>query len=294
MKGLILLNAGATSEAYFYQPKRLSEEFAKIGVKVDIRRNINYEYIISNGNVVARSNEKIDFVVFMDKDKYILPMIEKLGIPVFNNSQAVTNCDDKMLTHIALSNNNIPMPKTFPGMLRTDCDAQALDILENGLGYPLIAKNSYGSLGKRVYLIRNREELSKIASELKSVPHLFQEYIESSYGKDIRVIVIGDHVIGAMVRESHGDFRSNIGAGGSGRPFEIDEKLRNLSLKVKNILGLDYCGIDVLFGKDGPIICEVNSNAFFKEFEHVTGINVAKQYVEYIVGKTLSFSKNAQ
>ena len=42
--------------------------------------------------------------------------------------------------------------------------------------------------------------------------------------------------------------------------------------------------MDFLIGKDGnPLVCEVNSNAFFKGFEKVTGINVAKKYAEYIL-----------
>jgi glutathione synthase/RimK-type ligase-like ATP-grasp enzyme len=42
--------------------------------------------------------------------------------------------------------------------------------------------------------------------------------------------------------------------------------------------------MDFLIDKDGtPILCEVNSNAFFKGFEKVTGINVAKKYAEFII-----------
>jgi len=45
---------------------------------------------------------------------------------------------------------------------------------------------------------------------------------------------------------------------------------------------LDYCGVDVLPDKDGYLLCEVNSNAFFDGIESVTGINVARAYAEYI------------
>ena len=58
--------------------------------------------------------------------------------------------------------------------------------------------------------------------------------------------------------------------------------MKNLCLKVAKILNLDYCGVDVLFGKDGYLICEVNSNAFFDGIEAATGINVARAYAEHI------------
>ncbi len=62
--------------------------------------------------------------------------------------------------------------------------------------------------------------------------------------------------------------------------------MKELAIKVAEILKLDYCGIDVLFGKNGPVICEVNSNAFFYAFENATKINVAEKYAGYIIKKT--------
>jgi gamma-F420-2:alpha-L-glutamate ligase len=53
--------------------------------------------------------------------------------------------------------------------------------------------------------------------------------------------------------------------------------------KAASILGLDYCGVDVLIGPKGePILCEVNSNAFIEGIEKVTGVNVASAYAHHI------------
>ena len=39
-----------------------------------------------------------------------------------------------------------------------------------------------------------------------------------------------------------------------------------------------------MFGKSGePVLCEVNSNAFFTTMEEVCNVNVAKAYAEHIV-----------
>ena len=49
---------------------------------------------------------------------------------------------------------------------------------------------------------------------------------------------------------------------------------------------IEYAGIDLLFGEnDEPILCEINSNAFFEEFEKVTGINAAAAFAEMVISK---------
>ena len=104
----------------------------------------------------------------------------------------------------------------------------------------------------------------------------------SSFGRDIRVIVIGGQCVAAMIRQSNGDFRSNLELGGVGIPMTPSPELKTLCERVAAVLRLDYCGIDVLFGENGYLICEVNSNAFFGGIESVTHINVAERYARYI------------
>ena len=87
-----------------------------------------------------------------------------------------------------------------------------------------------------------------------------------------------------MLRKSDSDFRSNAELGGKGYIFTPSESFIALAEKVATVLDLDYMGADFLFGSDGePILCEVNSNAFFGVMEQVSGVNVAKAYAEYII-----------
>ncbi|MGN0824588.1 MAG: RimK family alpha-L-glutamate ligase, partial [Candidatus Coproplasma sp.] len=228
-----------------------------------------------------------DFCVYLDKDKYLLKALEKSGVRTFNSFEAIEVCDDKMATYLCLSGNGIDMPLTIPGVLcydsKVDVSESQSEQIEKKLGYPLIVKSSYGSRGTGVYLIKDRTQLIEIMDKMKMIPHLFQKFIPESFGKDLRVIVIGGKVLGGMLRQSNGDFRSNVALGGSATPYPVDDKLSALCQKCACVLGLDYCGIDVLFGKDDtPYICEVNSNAFFYGFESATGLNVAKAYAEYI------------
>jgi RimK family alpha-L-glutamate ligase len=192
-----------------------------------------------------------------------------------------------METALVLSDCKIPTPKTMPGLLcynpTEDIREQTLDRLEENLGYPIVVKTSYGSLGKGVFKADNRKELRQLCEELKCQPHLFQQYIAKSFGTDIRVIVVGGKCIAAMMRKSDGDFRSNLELGGTGTAITPPDEVQKMCEKVARLLSLDYAGIDVLIGNDGYYLCEVNSNAFFGGIEQVTGTNIAAIYAEHII-----------
>lgn len=285
-RALILNNAYYTLQHYLNQSERLRFELGLLGVDACIRRN---DFFIStigqNGDLVSDVGD-YDFCIYLDKDKYVSDLLEKSGLRLFNTSAAIRACDDKMMTSIRLAGNGIPLPETMPGLLCYD-DGEAiredvLDRIEARLGYPLIVKESYGSLGQGVYKADSRDELRAIAERVKCKPHLFQSFVKTSFGKDVRVIVIGGECVAAMIRQSNGDFRSNLELGGGGTAFVPPPELKQLCEKVASVLQLDYCGVDVLFGENGYLICEVNSNAFFGGIERVTKINIAKRYAEHI------------
>lgn len=286
-KGLILINAYADLPSITYQSSRLKEELQALGVEVTLQKNDGFFARFNRNGSAESPLLGYDFCVYLDKDKYVSCLLEGAGMRLFNPHKAIELCDDKISTFLALANLNIPMPKTFAGLLCYSPDKKvgtiSIDVLEKELGYPLIVKECYGSLGKNVYKADNRAQLEQIANALLYKPHLFQEFIKHSAGRDIRVIVVGGKVLCAMERCSTTDFRSNIELGGLGKPFNVDEKLKALCEKVATTLKLDYCGIDILYGKTGYLLCEVNSNAFFSGIEKVTGVNVAKAYAKHIV-----------
>ena len=287
MKGIILVNAYSKMQEPLACAKRLQEEFEKRGVFIEIKRN-DFLPVAVEGFVKCDLQD-YDFCVYLDKDKYILQGIERAGIPLFNSYGAIEVCDDKMTTFLALAGQGIKMPLTFPAPLCYQADAEvledALDKIEGTLGYPLVVKRSYGSCGTGVYLVQNRTELKKKSAELICEPHLYQQYIKESRGRDIRVIVIGGKVLGAMMRTSEKDFRSNLALGASAQIYELSPEETKVCEKITTVLGLDYCGIDLLPAEDGPYLCEVNSNAFFLGFERTTKLNVAGAYADHILSK---------
>ena len=285
-KCLILVNAYSRLKSSLNQSERLRQEFALMGVSAEIRPNNFFACTVEEGGILKNTVGEYDFCVYLDKDKYIARMLEKCGMRLFNRARSIEDCDDKMLTSVALAGSGVPMPLTLPGLLCYTPDAAvddgALDEVERRLGYPMIVKESYGSLGAGVFKVENRAQLRAAAQRVKCSPHLFQRFVGESAGTDARVIVVGGRVVAAMRRTSSGDFRSNLELGGVGSPLEPDGDLSAICLKAAAALGLDYCGVDVLFGARRYTVCEVNSNAFFGGIEGVTGINVARAYARHM------------
>ncbi|MDE6613024.1 MAG: RimK family alpha-L-glutamate ligase, partial [Clostridia bacterium] len=242
MKCLIVVNAYIKNKSQIMQAERIAEELRSLGAECKICKNVALAEIV-NGNIIAPD---YDCCVFLDKDKAAARLLEKSGIRLFNNAAAVEVCDDKMLTHIALSNGGILMPDCIYAPLCYYADASVLKEFLNRvekLGYPLVAKTCYGSLGGGVFLINDRTELDAFEKTNKLTAHFYQKFIGNG-GEDIRVIVIGGKFVCAMRRKNEKDFRSNIELGGKGERYEAVKELISLCERVSNILNLDYCGID--------------------------------------------------
>ena len=284
---LIVVNGYGLAGGIRHQVERLKEEFSKRGIEVEIIKNTQVFAYIFEGNVKI-TLPKFDFVLYLDKDRYVAELLEKAGYKLFNSIESISKCDDKMLTHICLADHGIKMPTTISSTLcyTDNGNRDNLKLVEEKLGLPMIVKEVYGSLGRQVYLANNHEELLEIENKLIHIPHIYQEYIESSKGKDFRIIVIGGKVVAYMKRENPNSYLSNLATGGTASKTELPREYLDVAEKCASILGLDYCGVDILEGpRSEPIVSEVNSNAFYEGIEKTTGVNVAGCYVDYLIKK---------
>lgn len=228
-----------------------------------------------------------DFVLFTDKDIYLAKQLELLGVPVFNSAEAIEISDDKIASYQVLAAKGLPIPKTIISpKIFNKADVLNLDFLDkvkSELSFPLIIKEAFGSFGEQVYLIKTHDELVNKTKELIGKPFLFQELITTSYGKDLRLQVVGTKVVASMLRKSSNDFRANVTAGGTMQKYDPTEEEKKIAIKAAQAIGTDFAGVDLLFGPNGkPIICEVNSNAHIRNLYECTGINVADHIIEYI------------
>ena len=286
-RALAVVNAYDVLPSLRHFIDRMSFELEEHNVELDVKTTAEiYGYIGSDGELYCM-DLPYDFVLFLDKDRYISHLLEEGGMRLFNSARAIEACDDKMITYMNLMHFGIRMPKTVSGPLHYSLldNDDFLNNLVKVIPFPIVVKGNFGSQGESVYLAHDFDELKEIEAKVAYRPRLYQEFIETSKGFDYRLIVInGKFVAGYKRRSITGDFRSNLCQGGVGvehtmRPFQIE-----VAERVARALKLDYCGVDLLESgnPEEPILCEVNSNAFIKGAEKVTGVNIAKAYADYI------------
>lgn len=294
--GLLIYNGGLRSPKYMELNQLYADTAKALGIELTlVANNELYSLLETNGPSISSSlfEKQPDFILFLDKDIRLAKQLENMGYRLFNSREVIENCDDKILTFQCLAGKGINMPKTmfspmfFPGVGPKTIDPAFTDQIEQTFGYPLVIKEAFGSFGAQVYLIHNRKELVAKQMELLYTPHLYQEFISSSKGRDVRIYVVGDKVVASMYRYSETDFRANVSNGASMKPYEPNETFCKLAIKASQLLGADFTGVDLLFGpNDEPILCEVNSNAHIKNILDCTGINVAEHIFKYILEVT--------
>lgn len=297
MTGWLVVN-GFLKSGKFDELARMFCEAAKCrSVSLQIKRNTECPVTVggpfrqSDWKEVMGNAPKPDFVIFWDKDILLAQFLESMDIPVYNSSRSIEICDDKRKTHLSLYRAGIPMPATIvsPMTFRT-VGFGSLDFLEGvqeRLSYPMVVKEAFGSFGEQVFLAGNRKQLEQIIRQASSTELIFQQYIAASRGRDLRIQIVGGRVVGAMYRYSETDFRANITAGGHMRSCQPSQQEQELAVRAAQAVDCDFAGVDLLFGDDGPLVCEVNSNAHFKNLLDCSGVNTAEEIVDYVIRRTV-------
>ncbi len=287
MHGWLVVNGFLQSDKFSQLYAYLRAAATAEGIQLECRSS-HQLYALEEGALF--SGGKPDFVLFWDKDYPLAKRLEQLGLRLFNTADSMRACDDKMLTALALHGKvatpkTLFAPKTFEGVGYTNLSF--LDEAERRLSYPMVVKEAFGSFGRQVYLVHDRKELERIVLAMGYKPFLLQEFIAESAGKDVRINVVGGKVFCAILRENAGDFRSNITGGGKGVAYAPTPAEAEIALAACRALGLDYGGVDVLFGKDGPLVCEVNSNPHFKSTYDCTGLDMSVAIMRYVKRETI-------
>lgn len=212
----------------------------------------------------------------------ILRHLEKLGVPCINSSTSVETVKDKLFTQQILAAKNLPVPKTM--LMKFPIDET---IVEQQIGFPVVIKAISGSQGKGVFLAEKKTHLTDLMQLIELTNPKFnlilQEFVKTSFGRDLRVFVIGGRVVGCMERiAADMGFKANFSAGGTVREHEVTPEIEWLATEAARILGLDIAGVDLLFDEDHFKICEVNSSPGFQGLSSCCNVNIPDEIYHYI------------
>ncbi|RYG74829.1 RimK family alpha-L-glutamate ligase [Lentibacillus lipolyticus] len=290
LQGWVIYNGYLQGNKFLDFAEWIQRAASKQNIKMDIYRHnelLTYLAVSSMSLLNVKETELPHFAVFADKDIYLAKQLELLGVHVFNSAETIACSDDKIATYQKLAAKGLPIPRTIVAPKAyhqlNSVSLNEYQAAVDQLGLPVIVKEAFGSFGEQVHMVSTKEEVYNIIRELHGKPFMLQECISSSYGRDMRLHVVGDKVVAAMTRHSSHDFRSNVTAGGSMQTYHPSTEENDLAIAAARAIGADFAGVDLLFGKNGePIVCEINSNAHIRNMYDCTGINVADFIMDYI------------
>lgn len=261
-----------------YTCNRLVEEAANLGI--DLKIVGIHDTIISENGLINNGTklEKREFVINRYKWGKVKDEINSIAIKSYNPLDAYNIYINKYEQVKKLCSDEFLVPKYLLGTALLKYE----DIVQI-LGTPFVAKGLESSMGEQISLIEKPEDLQNLSRTYGIEKEwLFEEFITTSFGRDMRFYSIRGEVVACMQRKSQGDFRANVALGASVEPFEITPQIRQIAKDIYNQTGLDFLGIDLLFGKDKPYFCEINVMPGIEGIETATGVNVAKKIIETI------------
>ena len=284
--GIVVLYNGELCDGVFKsQYESYVNSFNKLGI--DSVAIPSSEYITKLFENEMKLPQK---AVFLDKDIYSATFLEQKGVKLYNSAECIRICDDKALTYINLYKNRLPIPKTIIAP-KTYSKGQAENWCKKAagiLGYPLVVKECFGSLGKQVYLAENEFEMLDIVKKLGAKPFLFQKFLSKGAGWDLRVIVADGQVIGAIKRSNDSDFRANAAQGGEVEAIKLSGYEKELAIKAAESTGAFFAGVDLIMGEDGFLVCEVNSNMLFQAADKALKSSISDCIAEKIINHSLN------
>ncbi|MCB0327182.1 MAG: 30S ribosomal protein S6--L-glutamate ligase [Bdellovibrionales bacterium] len=274
-----------------YSTRRLVEEARNLGHEVLVVNPLQcYMNITSSSPTVhykKRTLDQFDAIIprigasITFYGAAVLRQFEMMGVYSINGSISITRSRDKLRSAQILARKDVGLPITAfaHGTLHTK------DLIEIVGGPPLVVKILEGTQGKGVVLAETQNAAESVIGAFRSLDAniLIQEFIKEAKGTDIRCFVIGEKVVASMMRQAkEGEFRSNLHQGGSARLVKITPEERATAVKAAKVLGLRVAGVDLLRGKNGPKIMEVNSSPGLEGIETATKKNVSRMIIEYI------------
>ncbi len=263
-----------------YTCSRLAAEAAGLGIDLTVLGI--HDCCVGRSGIFNRGKpvQERAFVINRYKWGKIKEVLNRLGERSYNPLGAYDRYVNKYEQVSRLHSSGFLIPEYILGT-----SLLAYGELASVLGSPFVAKGLESSQGAEIFLIKTLKDYEELKVKYGMEKEwLYQEFIEESMGRDIRFYSIRGSVEACMVRKAKGDFRANVALGGEVEPYEITPEIRTIAKDIYKQTGLDFLGIDLLFGKEKPYFCEINVMPGIEGIERASGVNIAKRIMETIKG----------
>ena len=269
-----------------YDTIRLEE---KLLIKAADRHNIQIEMIDCKQLSIDLNKNTHEFGTVLQRcvsyyrNIHSTATLEGLGARVINCLNTGLLAGNKLFTHMLLQKAGIPTPEATMAFSKES----AIESLEKN-GYPKIIKPTVGSWGRMVSKLNDRDSAEGVIESRESMHPSYQMYFLEEFvhrpPRDIRAIVIGDTIAGAIYRVSNDtNWKTNTHLGGSAEICEVSNELEDICIKAKNTVQGEIVGVDLMESNDkGLVVHEINNTTEFRNVVKVTGNDIPTQMLNYI------------
>jgi len=190
-----------------------------------------------------------------------LDRLESRGITVLNRSLALRLAHDKLGTAAALTAASLPHPRTVPFFTLAPSPP---------LPFPFVLKPRFGSWGRDVLLCVDELTYRRAVATYRerawfdACGALAQELVPP-HGHDLRIVVAGGEVVGAIKRAARpGEWRTNVALGARRMQVDPSPMACALALAAAEAIGADLVGVDLLpVGPGRHAVLELNGAVDF-------------------------------
>ncbi len=216
------------------------------------------------------------FAVFRCEDTDLRRALEAAGTLVNNSSRIGGLANDKLRTYELARSLSIPFLE-----IEAVCKSGKVH-----MDTPFVLKPRYGHGGSGVQLVQTGEDLKRLASDGLSLDNTWlAQRVAPVLGKDLRVYVLGNRVLAAMLRTATNEvFRSNYCLGGTAKRYILNNEQHGMVEKLASALGPGYYGIDFLVCEDDQLLFNEVEDVVGSRmlFDH-TNIDVVDQHMSWIM-----------
>lgn len=206
-----------------------------------------------------------------------LCQLKELGIPVINSPEAIARAANKYVSSYLFQKNGIPTPRTVVTS-NLDEALEALSSFEHAVVKPI-----FGYKGIGVERLENNDSgIRKLKTILEKNGFVYlQEFIPNP-GRDIRVFVVNEKVVGSIYRIApQGSWINNLSQGGRAEPCVLTQEQERISLKTAEVIGTVYAGVDIIEG-DRDYVIEINGTPSGKGIFEACGVDVTMKIAEHV------------
>ncbi len=272
-----------------YTTRRLGEAARERGFGVRVVDPLDVEMGLGSGAPVARWKGKklpaTDVVVpriGRSVHQYglaVVNQLELLGMPMVNGSWGIAASRNKLRSLQLLAAEGIPVPRT----VMASNPSGLKDLVRLVGGTPVMVK-LLATNGRSGVMIC--ESLQSLEAALEAILGLgqnivVQQYLRGRGARDLRAIVVGGRVVGAMRRDAQvGKLSRDLRRGAHFEPVELSGDYARIAVEAARILQLEVCAVDMLDVSGGPHVFEVNASPSIREAETICAVDVAGRIVE--------------